>query len=121
MIYRRADHADITFYMAVNDGVAPRHWRFGRMPPVEGLTPADVGHIVAYVRQEQRTAGIEQCRSGHPRIRRAGQLCYRLFTRAILREFPLMALGMIGPGGQPSVGGKTGQAKRVRTGVEMMH
>jgi mono/diheme cytochrome c family protein len=59
MIYRRAHHADITFYMAVNYGVAPHHWRFGRMPPVEGLTPADVGHIVAYVRQEQRAAGIE--------------------------------------------------------------
>ncbi|MFQ5755902.1 MAG: c-type cytochrome [Acidiferrobacterales bacterium] len=59
MIYRRAHHADITFYMAVNYGVAPHHWRFGRMPPVEGLTPQDVGHIIAYVRQEQRAAGIE--------------------------------------------------------------
>jgi mono/diheme cytochrome c family protein len=59
MIYRRPHHADIAFYMAVNSGVAPHHWRFGGMPPVGGLTPQDVGHIIAYVRQEQRAAGIE--------------------------------------------------------------
>jgi mono/diheme cytochrome c family protein len=58
-IYRPAHHADITFFMAVRFGVAPHHWRFGRMPPVEGLSPEDVGHINAYVREQQRAAGTK--------------------------------------------------------------
>jgi len=32
---------------------------FGHMPPKEGLTPEDVGHIIAYVRREQRRARIQ--------------------------------------------------------------
>ncbi|MFQ5755899.1 MAG: hypothetical protein ACE5H7_07350 [Acidiferrobacterales bacterium] len=51
--------AVVTFFMAVTFGVAPHHWRFGRMPPVEVLTPEEVGHIIAYLRREQRAAGLE--------------------------------------------------------------
>jgi hypothetical protein len=29
------------------------------MPAIPGVSPEDVGHIVAYVRQEQRLAGIK--------------------------------------------------------------
>lgn len=57
-IYRPAHHADIAFHFAVRDGVRRHHWRFGDMPPVPGLGPEDVGHIVAWVRAEQRRAGI---------------------------------------------------------------
>jgi len=42
-------------------GLAPagvRHWRFGDMPPVEGLSRRDVAAIVAYVRELQRANGI---------------------------------------------------------------
>jgi mono/diheme cytochrome c family protein len=58
-IYRPGHHADVTFYSAVKYGVMPHHWRFGPMSAVQGLTPEDVGDIVAFVRQEQRAAGIE--------------------------------------------------------------
>ena len=39
-------------------GVRGHHWRFGDMPPVEGLTRTDVAMIVAYVRELQRANGI---------------------------------------------------------------
>lgn len=56
--YRPDHHPDIAFHLAVKDGVRQHHWRFGDMPPVEGVTPEEAGHITAYVRREQRRAGI---------------------------------------------------------------
>jgi cytochrome c len=57
-IYEPSHHADMSFQMAVHRGVRQHHWPFGDMPPVPGLSAEDVGHIIAYVRQEQRRAGI---------------------------------------------------------------
>ncbi len=57
-IYRPGHHADLAFYWAVRDGVRQHHWQFGDMPAVAGLSAEDVGHIVAYVRREQRENGI---------------------------------------------------------------
>jgi len=57
--YRPGHHADMVFHLAVKDGAKQHHWHFGDMPPVPGLTPEQVGHIIAWVRQEQRRAGIE--------------------------------------------------------------
>ncbi len=57
-IYRAAHHADITFYWAVRNGVKQHHWAFGDMPPIKNVSPEDVGHIIAYIRQQQRIAGI---------------------------------------------------------------
>lgn len=57
-IYRPAHHADFGFYRAVSFGVKSHHWQFGNMPPVLGVSPQQVSHIIAYVRQEQRRAGI---------------------------------------------------------------
>ena len=57
-IYEPSHHSDISFYWAVLRGVNQHHWGFGEMPPVPGLSPEDVGHIVAYVRSEQIKAGI---------------------------------------------------------------
>lgn len=57
-VYRPSHHADLAFHFAVRDGVRQHHWHFGDMPPVPGLTPEAVGHIVAWVRAEQRRAGI---------------------------------------------------------------
>ena len=58
-IYEPSHHADIAFQMAVQNGVRAHHWRFGDMPPQQGLTPADVSNVVAYVRSLQRANGIE--------------------------------------------------------------
>lgn len=57
-VYEPGHHADASFRLAVQRGVQPHHWDFGPMPPVEGLSDAEVDDIIAYVRQEQRAAGI---------------------------------------------------------------
>lgn len=58
-IYRPGHHADEAFQIAVRNGVRAHHWRFGNMPPIEGLTRADVTTIIAYIRALQRANGIE--------------------------------------------------------------
>jgi mono/diheme cytochrome c family protein len=58
-IYRPGHHADIAFHLAVKNGVRAHHWGYGDMPPQPGLTPEQVGHMVEWVRREQRRAGIE--------------------------------------------------------------
>ncbi|WP_136635539.1 c-type cytochrome [Pseudooceanicola onchidii] len=58
-IYEPNHHADMAFQMAVQNGVRSHHWTFGDMPAQSGLTKADVGNIVAYVRELQRANGIE--------------------------------------------------------------
>jgi len=58
-IYEPGHHADISFRLAVRNGVRAHHWRFGNMPPVSGVSPDDIGGIVSYVRALQRANGIE--------------------------------------------------------------
>ena len=58
-IYEPSHHGDEAFYRAVSNGVRSHHWDFGNMPPIEGLTRADVGTIVAYVRALQSENGIQ--------------------------------------------------------------
>jgi mono/diheme cytochrome c family protein len=57
-IYEPSHHGDMSFQLAVQNGVRAHHWRFGNMPPVDGLTNEDVRAIVAYVRELQRANGI---------------------------------------------------------------
>ncbi|SBT09123.1 Cytochrome C class I [Candidatus Accumulibacter aalborgensis] len=57
-IYEPSHHGDAAFQLAVKSGSRAHHWQFGDMPPVPGLTPDDVAQITAYVRLEQRKAGI---------------------------------------------------------------
>lgn len=57
-IYEPSHHGDMSFVMAVQRGVKAHHWPFGDMPPQPGLTNADVGAIIAYVRELQRANGI---------------------------------------------------------------
>lgn len=57
-IYEPSHHGDISFQLAVQNGVRAHHWRYGNMPPVEGLTKGDVTGIIAYVRELQRENGI---------------------------------------------------------------
>lgn len=57
-IYEPSHHSDEAFQIAARQGVRSHHWRFGNMPPVEGLTRADVASVVHYVRELQRANGI---------------------------------------------------------------
>lgn len=57
-IYEPSHHGDMAFVLAAQNGVRAHHWKFGNMPPVEGLTKAEVLNIVAYVRALQRKNGI---------------------------------------------------------------
>ncbi len=59
VFYEPGHHGDESFQRAVAHGVRAHHWRFGDMPPVEGLTRRDVATIVAYVRELQRANGIQ--------------------------------------------------------------
>lgn len=58
-IYEPNHHGDMAFLIAARQGVRAHHWRFGNMPPVQGVTDQDVLKIVAYVRALQRANGIE--------------------------------------------------------------
>ncbi len=58
-IYEPGHHGDMAFFMAAQNGVQAHHWRFGNMPPVAGISQAEVGSIVAYIRAVQRANGIE--------------------------------------------------------------
>lgn len=57
-IYEPSHHGDMSFFLAVDQGVRAHHWKFGNMPAQEGLTKGDVTAIVAYVRELQRANGI---------------------------------------------------------------
>ena len=57
-VYEPGHHADLSFYMAVSKGTRAHHWTFGDMPPIPGISPDEVGHIITYVRDLQRRAGI---------------------------------------------------------------
>ncbi len=59
IVYEPGHHGDESFQRAVALGVRAHHWPFGNMPPVEGLSRAEVARIVAYVRELQRANGIE--------------------------------------------------------------
>lgn len=58
-IYEPGHHGDGSFLLAAKNGVRAHHWPFGNMPPVEGITDAEVKLIVAYVRELQRANGIK--------------------------------------------------------------
>ncbi len=57
-IYEPSHHGDESFQRAAALGVRAHHWPFGNMPPVDGLTRADVSSIITYVRELQRANGI---------------------------------------------------------------
>lgn len=57
-IYEPGHHADIAFVLAARQGVRQHHWPFGDMPPQPEVSEDQIRHIIAWVRQEQRKAGI---------------------------------------------------------------
>ncbi|MDV7144145.1 c-type cytochrome [Tropicimonas sp. TH_r6] len=58
-VYEPSHHGDMSFLMAAKNGVRAHHWSFGNMPPIDGLTDADVANITLYVRELQRENGIQ--------------------------------------------------------------
>ena len=58
IFYEPSHHSDEAFQSAAKNGVQSHHWDFGNMPPIEGLTRADVQYIARYVRELQRENGI---------------------------------------------------------------
>ena len=56
--YEPSHHSDQSFHLAVRNGVAAHHWRFGNMPPQPQVTEPDVRAIVGYVRWVQRETGV---------------------------------------------------------------
>ena len=58
-IYEPSHHGDMAFVIAAQNGVRAHHWKFGNMPPVEGVTRGDVLNIVSYVRALQSENGIK--------------------------------------------------------------
>lgn len=52
--YKPSHHGDGAFYSAALNGVKAHHWRFGDMPPVEGVKRRDIARIVEYVRWLQQ-------------------------------------------------------------------
>lgn len=57
-IYEPSHHGDMSFVLAATRGVRAHHWRFGDMPPVEGVTQAEIGAVIAFIRRVQRENGI---------------------------------------------------------------
>ncbi|WP_372605431.1 cytochrome c [Actibacterium sp.] len=57
-IYEPGHHGDMAFLRAAQFGVKSHHWPFGDMPPVPGITQAEVGEIITYIREIQRANGI---------------------------------------------------------------
>lgn len=60
VIYAPNHHPDSSFHAAVQNGVVPHHWDFGPMPPQPAVSTEEIAAIVAYVRAEQREAGITE-------------------------------------------------------------
>ena len=58
IIYEPNHHGDASFRLAVSNGVRAHHWRFGDMPPVDGVPDEDAVKITRYVRELQQANGI---------------------------------------------------------------
>lgn len=57
-IYEPSHHGDQAFALAARQGVRSHHWPFGDMPPVEGITDAEIAAVIEYVRVLQSENGI---------------------------------------------------------------
>lgn len=57
-IYEPSHHGDSAFRLAPKNGVRAHHWQFGNMPKISGVTSAEVGKIISYIRWIQQENGI---------------------------------------------------------------
>lgn len=58
-IYKPSHHGDEAFYRAPMNGARAHHWKFGNMPPVEGMSRRKLSKIVPYIRWMQQQYGIK--------------------------------------------------------------
>lgn len=58
-VYAADHHPDASFRAAISQGSAAHHWDFGDMPPVDGLSDDEIDLIIAYIRDQQETHGLE--------------------------------------------------------------
>jgi len=56
--YHPGHHGDMAFIMAARRGARAHHWNFGDMPPVQGVSDAELADIITFVREVQRANGI---------------------------------------------------------------
>ena len=56
--YVPSHHGDKSFYSAALKGVNAHHWKFGDMPPAQGVTSTDMDKIVPFIRWLQKENGI---------------------------------------------------------------
>ncbi len=57
-IYVPGHHGDMAFFRAAKQGAQQHHWPFGNMPPVDGITDADIKVIISFIRTVQKANGI---------------------------------------------------------------
>ncbi len=57
-VYHPNHHGNLAFFAAPKRGVTAHHWKFGDMPPVEGVNDAQLELIIEYVRAVQRANGL---------------------------------------------------------------
>ena len=57
-IYHPGHHGDAAFLIAPRQGARAHHWRFGDMPPVPGVSDAELQSILRYIRAVQRANGV---------------------------------------------------------------
>jgi mono/diheme cytochrome c family protein len=57
-VYHPGHHGDGAFFIAAKKGARQHHWKFGNMKPVKGVTDAQLGKIVKYVRALQKANGL---------------------------------------------------------------
>jgi mono/diheme cytochrome c family protein len=57
-VYHPGHHGDGSFILAAKRGVKAHHWKFGNMPPVEGVDDNMINAIVQYIRKVQKSAGL---------------------------------------------------------------
>ena len=58
-VYAPDHHPDESFRAAITQGSRAHHWDFGDMPPVGGLDDDEIDLIIAFVREQQETHGLE--------------------------------------------------------------
>lgn len=58
IVYHPGHHGDMAFVMAAQRGSQAHHWKFGDMPPVTGISEAEIADIIAFIREVQKANGI---------------------------------------------------------------
>lgn len=56
--YGPGHHSDLAFYIAIQQGVGQHHWQFGDMKAIPALSPEEAGHVIGWIRNEQRNARV---------------------------------------------------------------